>query len=79
MKLTGTRSNRDGIGAEIRIGRQMQTMTTTAGYASSVHGSVHFGLGSIGKIDRIEIMWPSGTHQRVEKVATNQVVAVREP
>ena len=78
LKLTGTRSNRDGIGARIRIGRQMNEMTTTAGYASSAHAPVHFGLGGLEKVDRVEIVWPSGTTQVLENVATNQIVKVQE-
>ena len=79
VKLTGTTSNRDGIGARVRIGRQLQTMTTTAGYASSVHAPVHFGVGALERIDRVEIVWPGGTKQVLEKVATNQVIEVKEP
>jgi hypothetical protein len=79
LKLTGARSNRDGNGARVRIGSQMNTMTTAAGYASSVHVPVHFGLGTTEKIERIEIVWPSGTMQVLESVGTNQVLAVRDP
>jgi hypothetical protein len=79
LTLTGTRSNRDGIGAQIRIARQMHTMTTTAGYASSVHGAVHFGVGGAEAIDRIEVVWPAGTKHAIENVRTNQVLAIREP
>ena len=45
MRLRGTKSNRDGIGARIRIGNQYAEMTTAAGYASSSDWGVHFGLG----------------------------------
>jgi len=76
IKLTGTQGNRDAIGARIRIGTQTATMTTAAGYASSVHGGIHFGLGRTEKIDRIEIVWPSGLVQVLENVATNQVLQV---
>jgi enediyne biosynthesis protein E4 len=78
LKLIGARGNRDAIGAVVHIGRQMNSMTTAAGYASSVHGPVHFGLGRLEKVDRIEIIWPSGTKQVLEGVATNQVVRVSE-
>jgi enediyne biosynthesis protein E4 len=79
IRLTGTQSNRDGIGARIRIARQTGTMTTTAGYASSVHAGVHFGIGKTAKIDLIEIAWPSGVVQTIENAAVNQVLEVREP
>jgi enediyne biosynthesis protein E4 len=79
VRLSGTRSNRDGIGARVSIGTQTVSMTTTAGYASSVHAGVHFGLGRMAKIDRIEIVWPSGAVQTIENAAVNQVLQVREP
>jgi hypothetical protein len=78
LELQGVRSNRDGIGARIRIGNQTNLMTTAVGYASSSRGGVHFGLGSLKTVDRIEITWPSGTDQVVERVATNQILRVRE-
>src|SRR5213078_4283256 len=45
VKLIGSRSNRDAIGARIRIGSQHNHMTTSVGYASSSYVGVHFGLG----------------------------------
>ena len=79
LKLTGTRSNRDGIGAKIRVGDQFNHVTTAVGYASSSPSTVHFGTGKLEKIDRIEIRWPSGTVQVLQNVATNQLIEVREP
>jgi hypothetical protein len=78
VRLVGTKSNRDGIGARVIVGNQVRTMTTAAGYASSSHAGVHFGLGTATEIDRLEIHWPSGTRQIIEKVKTNQVLEVRE-
>ncbi len=48
VKLVGTKSNRDGIGARVTVGTQARTMTTAIGYASSTHAGLHFGLGSSG-------------------------------
>jgi enediyne biosynthesis protein E4 len=79
VRLVGTKSNRDGIGARVIVGNQVRTMTTAAGYASSSHAGVHFGVGTATEIERIEVLWPSGTRQIVEKVKTNQVVEVKEP
>ncbi len=79
LKLIGTRSNRDGIGARIRLGNQSNHMTTAVGYASSSHQGVHFGLGKTEKIDKIEIRWPSGIVQILRDVKTNQFLEVREP
>jgi hypothetical protein len=79
LKLIGTRSNRDGIGARIRIGQQVNHMTTAGGYASSSHFGVHFGLGKTEKIEAIEIKWPSGITQVLKDVKVDQVLQVREP
>jgi len=79
LKLKGTKSNRDGIGTQVRIGNQHNMMTTALGYASSSHVGVHFGLGSMREIPEIELFWPSGVHQVLKKVAANQVLQVEEP
>jgi enediyne biosynthesis protein E4 len=78
LKLTGTRSNRDGIGARLIVGKQHNQMTSSVGYASSSHIPVHFGTGTARQVD-IEIIWPSGTTQTLTGVRTNQILAVREP
>ena len=79
LKLIGTRSNRDGIGAKVRLGRQSNQMTTAVGYSSSSSQGIHFGTGKLEKVDRIEIRWPSGTVQLLRNVATNRVLEVHEP
>lgn len=78
LQLTGTKSNRDGIGARVRIGNQMAERTTTVGYASSASIPLHFGLGTLTVIPRIEIRWPSGRTQTLTNVKADQVLAVRE-
>jgi len=78
LKLTGVRSNRDGIGATVRIGNQVNQMTSAVSYASSSHFGVHFGLGTLAKIPKIEIRWPSGSKQTLTDVKADQVLAVRE-
>jgi hypothetical protein len=79
LKLTGTKSNRDGIGARVRIGNQVNHMTTAGGYASSSYFGVHFGLGKTEKIATIEIEWPSGIKQTLKDVKADQLLQVREP
>lgn len=79
LKLTGTRSNRDAIGAKIKLGDQFNQVTTAVGYASSSPSSVHFGTGKLERIERIEIRWPSGTIQRLRDITTNQILEVHEP
>ena len=84
ISLQGTTSNRDGIGARIKVvsktvGAQYNHMTTSVGYASSSDGPVHFGLGSDAKADLIEIHWPSGIVQTLENISADQVLKVTEP
>jgi len=79
LKLIGTKSNRDGIGARVRIDKQVNHMTSACGYASSSHFGVHFGLGKMGTIPSIEIKWPSGIVQVLKDVKANQILEVREP
>ncbi len=83
IKLQGTKSNRDGIGARIKVvtpdGTQYNHMTTAAGYASSSAGPVHFGLGKNLTADMVEIHWPSGTVQQMKNVSGDRVLLVKEP
>ena len=79
FKLQGTKSNRDGIGAEIRVDGQANQMTSAMSYASSSHFGVHFGTGKLRLVGKVEIRWPSGSRQVLTNVRTNQVLLVREP
>jgi enediyne biosynthesis protein E4 len=84
LKLVGTKSNRMGIGAQIRItaddGRtQYDEVTTTSGYAGSSDPRVHFGLGKSRNVREIEIRWPSGTRQVLHDVIGDRLVVVSEP
>jgi enediyne biosynthesis protein E4 len=83
FKLVGTKSNRDGIGARIKLvtksGAQYNHMTTACGYASSSAGPVHFGLGKDAVADLVEIHWPSGIVQTLKNVEADRVVVVKEP
>jgi hypothetical protein len=83
FKLQGTKSNRDGIGARIKVvtksGAQYNHMTTSCGYASSSSGPVHFGLGSNPSADMVEIRWPTGIVQQMKDVAADRIVVVKEP
>jgi len=82
IALRGTKSNRDGIGARIKLvtksGAQYNHMTTSVGYASSSDGPVHFGLGPDSHADLIEIHWPSGAVQTLRDVAVDRVLKVTE-
>ena len=78
VRLVGTKSNRDGIGARVKVGNQVRTMTSAIGYASSSHAGLHFGLGKSRGPVRVEVEWPSGTKQVVDDVKPNQVTEIRE-
>ena len=82
LRLVGVKSNRDGLGAKIRIqtslGTQYNVATTAVGYNSSSDKRVHFGLGSASLIDTIEINWPSGVKQVMNGVKTDQILTVTE-
>jgi hypothetical protein len=83
LDLEGTRSNRDGIGARVRLvlasGRSLYEHVTTAnGIYSASDKRVHFGLGAEDTIASIEITWPSGIVQHIERPAINQVLRVVE-
>ena len=84
IDITGTRSNRDGIGARIRLvaesGEEQYAMVSTASsYLSSNDKRVHFGLGRGRRVRLLEITWPSGKLQTLENVAADQILTVREP
>jgi len=84
LKLTGSRSNRDGIGAKVAVtlagGRKLYNhCTTSVGYASSSEPLVRFGLGDQPAASLIQIYWPSGQVQELHNVAADRVVPVREP
>jgi enediyne biosynthesis protein E4 len=81
MRLTGTRSNRSAIGAEVRCfagGRtQVRTVSGSIGYASTSDLTVHFGLGA-AKEAKVEIRWPSGKTQVMQSVQADQRIAKTE-
>ncbi len=81
--LTGTRSNRDGIGARVHLvttsGEQWNLCTTAVGYASASEKLVRFGLDAEAHILRVEIAWPSGVRQTIANPPADRVVKVREP
>jgi hypothetical protein len=83
LRLVGTRSNRMGIGAAIKIttpdgAAQYNHVTTSVGYAGSSDSRVHFGLGSEARIAEIEIRWPSGIRQVLKDVAGDRIVTIEE-
>jgi enediyne biosynthesis protein E4 len=83
IQLKGTKSNRDGIGAALRVTTAGKTMTAVrtagSGYLSQNDGRIHFGLGSSLKVDKLLVDWPSGREQILENIAADQVLVVEEP
>jgi hypothetical protein len=82
VHLIGTTSNRDGIGARVRVTGGGMTQTrlrvSTSGYLSQGDPRLHFGLAGADGIDTIEVRWPSGIVQTLRDVTPNQVITVRE-
>ena len=83
LKLVGHKSNRDGIGAEVKLvtakGQQCATVSTAGSYLSSSDKRVHFGLGPESVAQSIEIRWPSGIEQTLKNVTADQILTVDEP
>ncbi|HEX3150036.1 MAG TPA: CRTAC1 family protein [Gemmataceae bacterium] len=83
LKLTGTKSNRDAIGAVARlyVGNEIMTrqLSSACGYLAQSSKVLHFGLGDRAKIDKVEITWPSGKKQTLAAPELDKVVAVTEP
>jgi enediyne biosynthesis protein E4 len=83
LALVGHRSNRDAIGAEIRVtssvGTQMQTVSTAGSYLSSNDKRAYFGLGKDAVASRVEIRWPSGIKQTLTNLKGDRIVQVDEP
>lgn len=83
LELTGHKSNRDGIGALIKLttskGAQWWTVSTAGSYLSSSDKRAHFGLGTDDHAKSIEITWPSGIRQELYNVKGDQILHIDEP
>jgi enediyne biosynthesis protein E4 len=84
LLLTGRKSNRDAIGATVRLvaasgAAQYNHVSTAVGYASSSSRRVHFGLGAESAIASVEIRWPSGVVQKLENPKADQCLRITEP
>ena len=82
VKLIGTKSNRDGIGAKVRVtaadGTQSEMMRSGSSYLSASELVLTFGLGQQAKAERVEILWPSGQVDHLTNVAAGQTIFVTE-
>jgi hypothetical protein len=83
LKLVGHKSNRDAIGAEVKLvtakGQQFATVSTAGSYLSSSDKRVHFGLGSEAVAQTIEIRWPSGILETLKNIPADQILELDEP
>jgi len=82
VKTVGTKSNRDGIGAVIRIesasGKQWTMVRSGSSYCSQSDLTATFGLGKDTKVTALDIEWPSGEKQHLTNIAANQIITVEE-
>ncbi len=82
IKAIGTKSNRDGAGAKIKLtttsGSQYNHVNTAVGYACASDSRVHFGLGRDSLVKELEIAWPSGTVQTLKDVRADQILTIVE-
>ena len=78
ISLRGTRSNRDGFGARVKVNGQTRFATSAGSYASASDKRLHFGLGT-AESAKVEVVWPSGIHQTLSDVHADQFLEVREP
>ena len=83
LRLVGHKSNRDAIGAIVKVmseqGAQFATVTTAGSYLSSSDKRLHFGLGQDAVAKSIDIQWPSGIRQTIQNVRGDQILQVDEP
>ena len=83
IKLVGTKSNRDGIGARVEVvaagKRHTAERVAGSGYLSQDDGRLHFGLGPATTVDKLIVHWPSGREQTLEKLSVDRVLTVEEP
>jgi enediyne biosynthesis protein E4 len=82
FKLTGTKSNRDAIGARITLSagglKQIREIDGGNGYAGQSTKRAHFGIGKAAKLDSVEIRWPSGLKESFDGVAVDKLNKITE-
>ena len=83
IRAEGTKSNRFGLGATVRVqtpgSLQVREINNAASYESANDIRLHAGVGSAKVIQQIDMLWPSGAKQSLKDVAVNQVLVVKEP
>jgi hypothetical protein len=80
LKLSGSESNREGLGTKIRLryrgNTQVHEHSVYRGFQSSVEPAIHFGLGAVPAVDSLEITWPDGKYQLLRHVKAGQEITV---
>ena len=83
VRLVGTKSNRDGLGATVQVRAGGHKLTQyhdgKSGYLSQSSLTLYFGLGEAGTAEAVEVTWPSGQHTATNNIAANQTLRVVEP
>lgn len=83
IKLVGTKSNRDGIGARVEVfaggKRHTAERVAASGYLSQDDSRLHFGLGAAAAVEKLIVHWPSGREQTLENLAVDRILTVEEP
>ena len=82
LKLVGTKSNRNAIGARVLLRAvsrfQAQEVTIQSSYYSHNDQRLHFGLGENDRADEIEIRWPGGETEKLKNIVANQILTIKE-
>jgi hypothetical protein len=83
VELEGTASNRGAIGARVEVRwngqTQLQEVNGGSGFSAQNQRRLHYGLGGAASVDRVEIRWPSGRRQTIEKPAVDRLHRIQEP
>ena len=83
VQLVGTSSNRDGVGATVRVEaggtKQVDQVTGGGSYLSAGDRRLVFGLGRAESVRSLQVRWPSGVEQKLENIPVRQVLVVEEP
>jgi hypothetical protein len=83
LRLRGTKSNRDAIGASVRLlaggMTQYNHVSTSSGYQCSSEKTLRFGIGAASKADEVEITWPGGRKLLLRDVPAGRIIEAAEP
>lgn len=83
FQMEGTVSNRSAIGARVTLywngQKQTQEVSGGSGFAAQNDRRLHFGLGEHPQVEKAVVRWPSGKTQTIDKPATHQLLAIKEP